>query len=170
MNFFIAIFIFTVALFLELVFVPKILGVFLPLSVWAAAAVFATFNTRRAVIFSLVAAFLETLFLPNFGGFFFFIFLGAVAAVFLFRHWFDGVGFVYDFAALVVALFFCEFLLPLVLVFLNPYGFGNPALPLSYGMVILPSAFIFDVFFVLFFGLILYFYESGRSVRRMKYV
>ncbi|MFY9462079.1 MAG: hypothetical protein WAP51_02665 [Candidatus Sungiibacteriota bacterium] len=170
MRFTLAIIIFLVSLFLEIVFVPRGLGTFLPVSLWFAAMAFVVLEPREVVLFALAAGFLKALFLPALGGFFPMLFLASALAVLSVRRFLGGAGFISDFAALAVAVFSFEFLGLLLLGF---SGFSGPdAFTISgaYFTAALPQEFLMNAVFLLLAGLAFYLYERRHSTRRALYV
>lgn len=166
----IAIIIFLAALFLELVFVPQSLGLFLPVSGWLAAAVFATFAPRQVLGFALAAGFLKTLFLPSLGVFIFFTFAGSALAVLLVRSFLDGGGFIYDFAAVAAAVLSFEILSPLLSVFSGFFGLYDLMPSATYFTATFPHEILSSAAFVLLAGLVLYLWLARQHIIQSRYV
>ena len=167
MKFLIVVIIFLVSMFLEIIFVPKGLGIFLPVSVWFAAMAFVVLKPREAVFFALVAGFIKTLFLPAFGGFFLMLFPASIVVVLSVRRLFGETGFISDFTALAVAVFSFEFLGLLFLGFSGQRGFTISGV---YFMSVLPQEFLMNAVFLLLVGPAFYFYERRRDANRALYV
>lgn len=170
MRFTLAIVIFLVSVFLELVFIPRSFGVFLPLALWMAAVAMAMFEPRQVLGFSLAAGFLKTLFMPALGGFLLTLFIASALVVLLVRRFFGGAGFISDFAALAAAVVSFEILTPVLAAF---YGLAGPANLVSSGVYLtatFPRELFLNVIFVLGAGLALYLYQRKRSITKSFYV
>lgn len=163
----IAVIVFLVSVFLELVFIPRSFGVFLPLSFWTAAVVMAIFEPRQVLGFSLAAGFLKTLFLPALGGFLLILFIASALVVLLVRRFLDGAGFIYDFISLAAAVLSFEFFGFLLSGFFGPYGLAASG---AYFITAFPKDILFSVIFILLAGPVLYLYELRQSSRQLLYV
>ena len=170
MKFLIAVIIFLVSLFLEIVFVPKGLGIFLPVSLWFAAMAFVVLEPREVVLFALAAGFLKALFLPALGGFFPMLFLASAIAVLSVRRFLGGAGFISDFTALAAAVFSFEFLGLLLLGFSGSSSQSGFTISGDYFAALLPWEFLMNAVFLLLAGLAFYLYERRHSTRRALYV
>jgi hypothetical protein len=170
MRLIIALAIFLLSLFFELVFVPHSLGVYLPLSVWFGGAMLAMFAPKKAAAFAVAGGFLRALFLPAWGGFIFLIFISSAAAVLWLRHFLDGRGFVYDFFVLVFSVLFFEIVAPSFLLFSGFLG-GVMAPPSTdYFRYIFPRELLNSIAFVLFAGAVWYLYRERQRLSRGNYV